>query len=216
MKFTANSLNLYAVTDRTWLNGRTLGQCVEQAIIGGATIIQLREKKLKIEEFVNLAKQIKEICQKYNVPFLIDDNLDVAKLVDADGIHIGQNDISLLDAKKGWGNNDKIFGVSVQTAEQAKKAQIQGADYLGVGAIFPTDTKNDASEVSIEELKEIVQTVNIPVCAIGGIHKNNISRLYSTGIDGIALVSEIFNSENIIENTKSIAELVKPFGSEDR
>lgn len=210
MKFTSDSLLLYAVTDRTWLNGRDLNSCVQQAIEGGATMVQLREKHIDFEQFLKLAKQLKEVCQRFNVPLIINDNLAVAKDCDADGIHVGQSDQKLLEVIRNWDKN-KIFGVSVQNVEQAKLAQQQGATYLGVGTIFKTTTKDDAEEVGIDELKSITQAVDIPVCAIGGINKTNIDKLYGTGISGVALVSEIFNQENIESNTKSLVKLTQQF-----
>lgn len=210
MRLRSNDLALYAVTDRSWLNGRNLKECVEQAIEGGVTLVQLREKNTDVENFIKIAQEVKEVCERYSVPLIINDNLEVAKAVDADGIHVGQSDRTLEEVIANWDEN-KIYGVSAQTVEQAQTAQRHGATYLGVGAIFATATKNDAEMVSIHDLKEIVRAVDIPVCAIGGIDKENIEKLYDTGIDGVALVSEIFNKSNIKFNTKELVQLVKPF-----
>ncbi|GKQ42200.1 thiamine-phosphate synthase [Companilactobacillus sp. RD055328] len=210
MRLKNNDLTLYAVTDRTWLNNRSLAQCVEQAIQGGVTLVQLREKQLEYTAFVELANEIKQVCHQYNVPLIINDNLEVAKACDADGIHIGQSDETLIEVRKNW-SADKIYGVSTQTVKQAQKAQELGATYLGVGAVFPTSTKNDADDVSLTELANIVQAVQIPVCAIGGINQTNISKLYDTGIDGVALISEIFNQDDIKANAQQLTKLVEPF-----
>lgn len=204
------ALTLYAVTDRAWLKGRYLDDCVADAVAGGATMIQLREKNLATPDFLVVAEEIKEICQKHQVPFIINDNLFVAMACDADGIHVGQDDLTVEEIKKRW-PGDKIIGVSAQTLEQAKTAEKAGASYLGVGAVFPTSTKDDAVDVTLDELSAITEAVDIPVCAIGGIHPENIRQLYGTGIDGVALVSEIFAKDNIRENAEMLSELTAPF-----
>lgn len=193
---TASDLRLYAVTDSRWLDGAPLPHAVEQALQGGITCLQLREKRLAYDDFLATAREIKTLCQRYPVPFIIDDNMDVALACDADGLHIGQNDMSAAKARRLLGP-DKILGVSAQTVEQAIAAYQTGADYLGVGAVFPTGTKNDAVEVPLETLKAITAAVPIPVVAIGGIGSSNINRLQSSGIAGAAVVSAIFAQKDI-------------------
>ena len=169
-----NDLVLYAVTDRSWLGDSSLYDQVESAIEGGATFIQLREKNLDEADFLSEAKEIQKLCREYKVPFVINDNVEIAAQIDADGVHVGQSDMEAGDVRKRLGP-DKIIGVSAQTVEQALKAQEHGTDYLGVGAVFPTGSKADATEVSHQTLKEICEAVDIPVIAIGGITKENVS-----------------------------------------
>ena len=188
MKFDREDLLLYAVTDSRWLNGERLYDQVEKALKGGATFIQLREKELDQEHFFEEAVEIKELCARYHVPFVINDNVEIALKMDADGVHVGQDDMEAGDVRKKIGN-DKIIGVSAQTVEQAIKAQERGADYLGVGAVFPTGSKDDAEDVSFDTLKAICQAVDIPVIAIGGITKDNVKELSGSGICGIAVIS---------------------------
>ena len=199
---------VYAVTDRTWLNGQTLEEQVEKAIKGGATFLQLREKKLCYDDFLKQAIALKKITDKYNIPFVINDNVDIAIAVDADGVHVGQKDMEAGKVRQKLGQN-KIIGVSVQTVEQAILAQKQGADYLGVGAVFSTYTKLDASEVSFETLQKICNAVSIPVVAIGGISQSNILQLKGSGIDGVAVVSAIFAQKDITQATKELVALSK-------
>ena len=199
---------VYAVTDRTWLNGQTLEEQVEKAIKGGATFLQLREKKLCYDDFLKQAIALKKITDKYNIPFVINDNEDIAIAVDADGVHVGQKDMEAGKVRQKLGQN-KIIGVSVQTVEQAILAQKQGADYLGVGAVFSTSTKLDASEVSFETLQKICNAVSIPVVAIGGISQSNILQLKGSGIDGVAVVSAIFAQKDITQATKELVALSK-------
>ena len=199
---------VYAVTDRTWLNGQTLEEQVEKAIKGGATFLQLREKKLCYDDFLKQAIELKKITDKYNIPFVINDNVDIAIAVDADGVHVGQKDMEAGKVRQKLGQN-KIIGVSVQTVEQAILAQKQGADYLGVGAVFSTSTKLDASEVSFETLQKICNAVSIPVVAIGGISQSNILQLKGSGIDGVAVVSAIFAQKDITQATKELVALSK-------
>jgi len=192
----AKSLQLYAVTDSRWLKNITLIQAVEEALQGGITCLQLREKTLPYRELLATAQQLKRLCQQYHVPFIVDDNLDIALACDADGLHIGQEDMPAAQARKLLGPN-KILGVSAQTVEQALTACKDGADYLGVGAVFPTGTKNDAIAVPPHILKAITAAVPIPVVAIGGITADNLTQLNNTGIAGVAVVSAIFAQENI-------------------
>lgn len=203
MNCNKKDLLLYAVTDRSWLNGNTLCHQVEQALKGGATFVQLREKNMEREAFLEEAGEMKELCRKYQVPFVINDNVEIALSVDADGVHVGQSDMEAGDVRKKLGP-DKIIGVSARTVEQAVLAEKRGADYLGVGAVFPTGTKADAVEVDHEVLKEICSAVKIPVVAIGGITKENVAQLAGSGIDGIAVVSAIFARPDIEEAAREL------------
>ncbi|HHX60153.1 MAG TPA: thiamine phosphate synthase [Epulopiscium sp.] len=208
MKCDKNHMLLYGVTDRMWLSGRTLAHDVEAALKGGVTMIQLREKELNDEDFLTQAFEIKALCRKYNVPFIINDNVEVAIACDADGIHVGQHDMDVLKVRDRLGS-EKIIGISAQTVEQAKKAVACGADYLGVGAVFTTSTKTDVNVLSTETLKAICEAVDVPICAIGGIYDYNISHLSGSGIDGVALVSAIFAQDNIKEKTEQLLKLSK-------
>lgn len=199
------ALRLYAVTDRHWLNGRTLSECVAQAIDGGATFVQLREKDLDEEEFLNEARALKKLCAERGVPFVVNDNVMIAKEVCADGVHVGQSDMACLEARRLLGP-DSIIGVSAQTVEQAVLAEKQGADYLGVGAVFATGSKADADSVPIETLKEICEAVKIPVVAIGGINASNVHQLKGSGIAGVSVISAIFANDDIRAATKLLAE----------
>lgn len=190
------SMLLYAVTDSAWLDGRSLEEVVAEALEGGISFLQIREKDLPYEAFKEKALSLKAEAAKYKVPFVVNDNVYLAKDIDADGVHIGQGDMSIAEVKQILGE-DKIIGVSAQTAEQALLAQEQGASYLGVGAVFPTGTKLDAADVGLDGLKEICGAVSIPVVAIGGIHESNIPQMEGCGADGIAVVSAIFASEDI-------------------
>ena len=208
MKCDKNSLLLYAVTDRTWLGNRTLYEQVEEALKGGATLIQLREKGMEDEAFLKEAFEIKDLCGQYNVPFVVNDNVEIAVKVNADGIHIGQKDMEAGCVRKIIGE-DKILGVSAQTVEQALFAEKMGADYLGVGAVFATCSKTDADEVSHETLKAICEAVNIPVVAIGGIGTGNILELSGSGICGVAVISAIFAADNIQKAAIELKQLAK-------
>lgn len=207
MKLDKKDLLLYAVTDRGWLKGKTLAMQVEEALKGGVTFLQLREKDLDAKTFKEEALQIKVLCQKYHVPFIINDNVELAKEIDADGVHIGQDDCELKKARELLGN-DKIIGVSAHNLNEAKKAYENGADYLGVGAMFSTDTKKDASHVSFATLKDICTNVDIPVVAIGGINDHNVIQLTGSGIAGIAVISAIFAKDNIEDATKQLKEKI--------
>lgn len=208
MKLDSKSLLLYAVTDRAWLHERRLADDVEKALLGGATFVQLREKDASFEEFLEQAREVKEVCKKYNVPFVINDNIEVALAVDADGVHVGQSDMETGSVRQKLGK-DKIIGVSTRTVEEALLAQDRGADYLGVGAMFQTSTKLDAADVTFEELKVICKAVEIPVVAIGGISNHNVMELEGTGIDGVAVVSAIFAAEDIQKATKEMKQNLK-------
>lgn len=194
---------VYAVTDRSWLGEKRLVDQVEKALKGGTTFLQLREKELDEEHFIEEALAIKELCMQYKVPFVINDNVGIAKKVDADGVHVGQDDMCAKQVRAIIGP-DKILGVSVQTVEQALQAQQEGADYLGVGAVFPTGTKEDAVDVPYGTLQQICKAVDIPVVAIGGIKLENLGRLKESGIAGVAVVSAIFAAEDIEAATRCL------------
>ncbi|MDO5708095.1 MAG: thiamine phosphate synthase [Andreesenia angusta] len=206
MRISKEDLLLYAITSRNWLNGETLESQVKEAIEGGITILQLREKDMKYDQFLEEARKIKAVC-KDRIPFIINDNIEIAKEVDADGIHIGQSDINIKEARKILGE-DKIIGVSAHTIEQAIEAEENNADYLGVGSVFPTDTKDDAENINIDILKDIVQKVNIPIVAIGGINRENIYELKGVEIAGIASISAIFSNEDIKVKTEELKEIL--------
>lgn len=201
-------LTLYAITDRSWLNGDTLYHQVEESLKGGVTMLQLREKELSYEEFKKEALQMKELCAKYKVPLIINDNVELAKEIDADGVHVGQSDLEAGNVRALLGP-DKIIGVTAKTVEQAQKAQAAGADYLGSGAVFGTTTKKDAKPMDISLLKEIVASVSIPVVAIGGIDESNAEKLTGTGIAGIAVVSGIYAKPDICEVSKRLLAISK-------
>lgn len=187
---------LYGVTDSAWLNGRTLEQCVAEALAGGATFIQLREKSATTAELVKLGEPLRNLCEQAGVPFVVDDDVEAARLLNADGVHVGQEDESCANARAALGPN-KIVGVSVRTVEQALAAEAAGADYLGVGAVFGTPTKPEAAEVPLETVRAICEAVSIPAVAIGGLNERTISTLAGTGIAGAAVVSAIFAAEDI-------------------
>ena len=208
MKLDKSAMLLYAVTDSTWLNGRKLVDDVEDVLKAGATFIQLREKNATYEETVALAREIKKLTDKYHVPFVIDDNVEAAKEVDADGVHIGQSDTEAKRARDILGEN-KIIGVSAGNLKEAIDAEKNGADYIGIGAMFDTSTKKDHTDMTFEEAKEITDTVKIPVVAIGGINKNNILELKGTGIDGVAVISAIFAQPDRYSAAKELLELSK-------
>ena len=201
-------LLLYAVTDRTWLGDETLYQQVEKTLKGGATFIQLREKHLDDAAFLEEAVELKELCRRYHVPFVINDNVEIALKMGADGVHVGQSDMEAGNVREKLGP-DKIIGVSAQTVEQAVLAEQRGADYLGVGAVFPTGSKDDADDVSHETLKAICEAVSIPVIAIGGISRNNVMELAGSGICGIAVISAIFAQPDIEAATKELRTLTE-------
>lgn len=204
MKFDKDMLSLYAITDRTHLNGMSLTEAVEQAINGGVTCVQLREKNISFEEYVSRAVEIREVCHKYGVSLIINDDYKVALASGADGVHVGIEDTAVSEIRKNVGNNF-IIGATAKTVEQAQKAQADGADYLGVGAVFPSPTKTDAIRITPEKLTEICNSVNIPVVAIGGISLENLHIIKGCGQSGIAVISALFAQEDI----KLSAELLK-------
>ena len=208
MKLNKEDLLLYAVTDRMWLNGRTLKEVVKESLDGGVTFLQLREKNLDDKHFLEEAVELQELCKQYKVPFIVNDNVDIALKMNADGVHVGQSDMQAADVRAKLGP-DKIIGVSAQTVEQAVLAQQRGADYLGVGAVFPTGSKADADDVSFETLKAICEAVTIPVVAIGGITQENLEQLKGSGICGIAVISEIYAQSDIKEASRKLKETTK-------
>lgn len=196
MKCDKKTMLLYAVTDRAWVGRQTLFEQVESALMGGATCIQLREKELDDAAFLKEAREIASLCKNYHVPFFINDNVEVAIQSKADGIHVGQEDMTASQVRKKVGDS-MIIGVSVHSVEEALEAVKNGADCLGVGAMFSTSTKTDVSVLPKEVLRDICAAVDIPVVAIGGISKENMQELSGTGVDGVALVSAIFGADEI-------------------
>lgn len=197
--------SIYLVTDRDLMSTETLEEAVEQAINGGCTLVQLREKDCSSLDFYNTAVKVKEITDKYNVSLVINDRIDIALAVDAAGVHVGQSDIPAAIVRKVIGE-DKILGVSTGCLEHAIKAQKDGADYLGVGAMYATGTKKDAKHTSIEELKKIRENISIPIVVIGGINKERIKDFEGIGIDGLAIVSAIISQKDITKATKDIVD----------
>lgn len=206
--FNKDMLLLYAVTDRSFVGRQTLYEQVEDALKGGATIVQLREKNLGEDEFVAEAMRIKELCRRYNVPLIINDNVDVALKSGADGVHVGIEDVPVAQIRQKSGK-DFIIGATAKTVEQAQAAEKAGADYLGVGAVFPSPTKKNAIRITNEQLREICSSVAIPAVAIGGITLDNVCELEGGGMDGIAVVSAIFAAEDIEITTRELKRKVK-------
>jgi len=200
------ALCLYAVTDPMWLDGRPLAQDVESALKGGVTMLQLREKTLDDAEFIALGQEIGALCRKYRVPFIVNDNVAVALACGADGVHIGQEDMAVAEARSLIGDRH-LLGVSAGSLEEALKAEKEGADYLGVGAMYATDTKKDADVTTIATLKEICDRVCIPVVAIGGSNSRTIPNFKGSGVDGMAVVSAIFAENEIEQATKALKKL---------
>ena len=206
MKLTTEMMRLYAVTDRSWLRGQTLLEQVEQALVGGATLVQLREKELDEDTFMREAVDMAKLCHRYGVPLLINDNVEIAIQCGADGIHVGQEDMA-AGAVRALVGDRMMIGVSVHTVEEAIEAVKNGADCLGVGAMFSTSTKLDADVLPMQTLSDICHAVDIPVVAIGGLNKNNIAKLAGTGVDGVALVSAIFAAEDIESECRELARI---------
>lgn len=203
MRLDKKHMLLYAVTDRAWVGTKSLYEQVKEGLENGVTCLQLREKELDESDFLKEAKQISALCKEYKVPFIVNDNVNIAIACKADGIHIGQEDMELKSVRKLVGK-DMIIGVSVHTVEEAIKAQEGGADYIGIGAVFATSTKTDVDVLSFETLKSICEAVDIPTVAIGGIKKDNICKLKGSGIDGVAVVSAIFAAKDIATATKEL------------
>lgn len=209
MRLDKKDLLLYAVTDRHWLkDGQRLYDQVEKALKGGATFVQLREKNLDEAAFLKEAKEIQSLCREYSVPFVINDNVKLALEIGADGVHVGQSDMEAGDVRAMLGP-DRLIGVSAQTVEQAKRAQERGADYLGVGAVFPTGSKADAAEVEHSVVKAITEAVDIPCIAIGGITIENVPELAGNGLAGIAVISAIFGADDIQKDTEKLKQVTK-------
>lgn len=196
MKCNKKHMLLYAVTDRAWVGKQSLYQQVEAALKGGVTCVQLREKELDEARFLQEARDICALCHQYKVPFIVNDNVDIAIACGADGVHVGQEDMEAGKVRRRVGDA-MILGVSAHTVEEARQAVRDGADYLGVGAVFPTNTKTDAGQMSNETLRAICGAVNVPIVAIGGINQNSIGKLAGSGVGGVALVSAIFSAKDI-------------------
>lgn len=200
---------VYLVTDRDILGERDLCKAVEESIKGGATIVQLREKFINDDKFLEIAKELQKVTKKYNIPLIINDNVKIAKAIDAEGVHIGQSDESLEEARKELGA-DKIIGVSVGSIEEAQKAEAGGADYLGIGTVFFTGSKKDINKpLGLENLEKIAHSVKIPSVAIGGIHLDNVKDVMKTGVNGVAVISEILGKEDVRKATEILASFIK-------
>lgn len=196
--------SLYLITNRSFLKGRSLKTVVEESILGGTTIIQVREKNISTREFYKVALEVKEVTDHYKVPLIINDRIDIAQAIDADGVHLGQDDMPLTIARKILGKN-KIIGISAGTLDEALEAQKDGADYLGIGAIFYTGTKKDIDvPIGIDQLKHIYDNINIPAVAIGGINETNFKEVLSTGVNGISVISAILDKADIISASKML------------
>ncbi len=207
MKCDKSIMRLYAVTDRMWTGSKTLYEQVEEALKGGVTCVQLREKELDEEAFLEEAKEIKELCHRYQVPLFINDNVDIAVKCGADGVHVGQDDMKAGAVRAMVGEN-MMIGVSAHNVEEALEAVQNGADCLGVGAMFSTSTKLDANVIPMQTLADICAAVDVPVVAIGGLTKENIRSLAGTGVDGVALVSAIFAAEDITEECRELKKIL--------
>jgi len=199
---------LYLVTDRRWLGERTLWDGVEEAIRGGATLVQLREKEISSKEYLELAQRVKEVTDRHDIPLIINDRIDIALAIDADGVHLGPEDLPVPIARKLLGGG-KIIGSSAASVDEALLFQAQGADYLGVGAVFPTATKRGTEKVGLEDLRGIKSAVHIPVVAIGGINAENAKPVMETGVDGVAVVSAIMNQTDIREAARQLLSLLR-------
>lgn len=208
MKFTKDMLLLYAVTDRAWVGKQTLAEQIEDALKGGATIIQLREKNLDEVSFIEEAIEIRELCHRYNVPLIINDNVDVALKSGADGVHVGIEDTPVAEVRSRV-PADFIIGATCKTVEQAKIAETAGADYMGVGAVFPSPTKTNAIRITNDQLREIISAVTIPAVAIGGISRKNILEITGSKVSGVAVVSAIFGAADIKAATAELKEKAK-------
>lgn len=208
MKFRKEMLLLYAVTDRSWVGKQTLYEQTEDALKGGITLLQLREKNLAEDEFVQEAIKVKALCRRYHVPLIINDNVEVALKSGADGVHVGMEDAPVSEIRKRVPENF-IVGATAKTVQQARDAEEAGADYIGVGAVFPSPTKKNAIRITTEQLKKICSSVSIPAVAIGGIGLDNVTELAGGGMDGIAVVSAIFAAEDIQKTTALLKEKAK-------
>lgn len=203
MKFSREQLLLYAVTDRAWVGRQTLYEQVEAALKGGVTLVQLREKNLAEDELIKEAAALKELCHRYGVPLIVNDNVRAAKKSGADGVHVGIEDAPVAGIRREMGP-DFIIGATAKTVEQAKAAESAGADYLGVGAVFPSPTKQNAIRITVDQLKEICLSVRIPAVAIGGISRDNVAELKGGKMAGIAVVSAVFSAQDIEEAAREL------------
>lgn len=210
MKFDKNNMLLYGVTDRKWTGKMSLTEQVEIALKNGLTCLQLREKDLDYRSFLEEAKALKKLCAAYNVPLIINDNVDIAVACKADGVHVGQDDMQTSDVRRRVGS-DMIIGVSAHTVGEASAAMRNGADYLGIGAVFPTSTKSNVTRMTADTLKAITTAVNIPTAAIGGITEDNMQQLSGTGVNGIAVISAIFGAEDIGKATSNLRRLAEKY-----
>ena len=208
MKSDKKHMLLYAVTDRAWTGKQTLYQQVEAALRGGVTCVQLREKDLDEALFLQEARELRGLCRQYKVPFIVNDNVDIAIACKADGVHVGQEDLAAGEVRR-WIGDEMILGVSVHTVEEARQAVRDGADYLGLGAVFPTSTKGDADQMPHDTLRAICDAVDVPIVAIGGINRDNLLQLSGSGVDGVALVSAIFSAEDIQETCRELRALAE-------
>lgn len=208
MKCDRKHMLLYAVTDRAWTGERSLYEQVESALKGGVSCVQLREKELDEKDFLQEARDICQLCHRYGIPFIVNDSVNIAIACGADGIHVGQGDMAADEVRRLTGEK-MILGVSVHTVEEARRAVADGADYLGLGAVFPTTTKTDVEQMPNKLLREICDAVDVPVVAIGGINRNNIKSLSGSGVDGVALVSAIFSAADIEETCRELRALAE-------
>lgn len=205
MRFERDMLLLYAVTDRAWTGKQSLDEQVEEALQGGVTLVQLREKRLSKEQLIEEARRITALCHRYGVPLIVNDDYEAALAAGADGVHVGIEDapVAAIRARAG---KDFIIGATAKTVEQAQRAEHEGADYLGVGAVFPSPTKRNAIRITNGQLREICASVTIPAVAIGGITQRNVASLHGGGMAGIAVVSAIFGADDILAATRSLKE----------
>ena len=210
MKFTKESLKLYVITDRSWIGNRSMPEEVEKTLKSGATCLQIREKNISYDEYVSKSIELRKICNKYNVPFIVNDNIEVALASGADGVHVGQKDILNKNVRSIIGS-DKILGISANSLELAIAAEKAGADYIGVGSIQLSPTKGESKILSTEYVNEICNSVSIPVVAIGGINEQNILRLKGIGIAGVAVISAVFGKEDVAEATYKLRKLVDEY-----
>ncbi|HEY5576490.1 MAG TPA: thiamine phosphate synthase [Clostridiaceae bacterium] len=192
-----SALKLYLITDRRFLKGRSLNEAVEAAILGGVTIVQVREKDISSRQFFEITRSVKQVTDYYNIPLIINDRLDIAQAVGAAGVHLGQSDLHLLDARRILGQG-KIIGISAGNTAEAAEAEKNGADYLGIGAVYPTDSKSDADEpIGLGGLRNVVSSITIPSVAIGGINRGNVGDIFGAGVNGVSVISAILDNEDI-------------------
>jgi len=200
----ALDLKLYLITDRSFLKEKNIKDAVEEAILGGVTIVQVREKNISSRHFYNIALEIKQVTDYYKIPLIINDRIDIAEAIDAAGVHLGQSDIDMVTARKILGK-DKIIGISVENIAEALEAQKRGADYVGIGAVYYTGTKKDANEpIGISGVKNIVKSITIPSVAIGGINQNNFREVLGTGVNGISVISAILGKNDIKQAARDL------------